>query len=355
MEIPDKDLYLPRLQFARFGYQVLGFGSSTAGGTEYTVHSFTSDGELDVSSGGVIDFLVVGGGGGGGDAASNGAGGGGAGGMISSALTSTVDDDGVSHGPWTIAAGVYTIQVGAGGAGGASNNAGGSGGNGSYIKGKAGETFTNYICAVYGGGGGGASSGGSSGSSFGGGNGHAGGGNGGSTGGASQSSSASYGGSYLIIANDHGRDVADASAGWSGDYYDFSESESGRTDSGWFGGGSDSGGTVGAGGGGAGGRGEKGESGGGDGGAPRANSFRTGVPVYYSAGGPGVSGGDWHANAYGTGGLTTSGNYGAVANSGYGGRANASSVAAGGSGIVVIRYITGAVSATGGTVTTYSA
>ena len=31
MEIPDKDLYLPKLQFARFGYQVLGFG---AGGGE---------------------------------------------------------------------------------------------------------------------------------------------------------------------------------------------------------------------------------------------------------------------------------------------------------------------------------
>ena len=26
MEIPDKDLYLPKLQFARFGYQVMGFG-----------------------------------------------------------------------------------------------------------------------------------------------------------------------------------------------------------------------------------------------------------------------------------------------------------------------------------------
>ena len=26
MELPDKDLYLPKLQFARFGYQVMGFG-----------------------------------------------------------------------------------------------------------------------------------------------------------------------------------------------------------------------------------------------------------------------------------------------------------------------------------------
>jgi len=335
---------------ARFGYQVLGFGSPTAGGTEYTVHSFTSDGELDVSSGGDIDFLVVGGGGGGADAGSYGAGGGGAGGMISSALTSTVDDDDVEHGPWTIAAGVYTIQVGAGGAAGSSNNQGGSGGNGSYIKGKAGETFTNYICAVYGGGGGGSGSGGSSGSSFGGGNGHAGGGNGGSTGGSSQLGSASYGGSYLIIANDHGRDVADAGAEWSGDYYDFSESESGRTDAGWFGGGSNYGGSRGGGGGGAGGIGEKGTSGStGEGGAPRANSFRTGVPVYYSAGGPGSAGGDWHANA------NASGRGASPDNSGYGGAGNGVGTGTGGSGIVVIRYITGAVSATGGTVTTYSA
>ena len=26
MELPDKDLYFPKLQFARFGYQVMGFG-----------------------------------------------------------------------------------------------------------------------------------------------------------------------------------------------------------------------------------------------------------------------------------------------------------------------------------------
>ena len=32
MELPDKDLYLPRLQFARFGYQVMGFGAPTSRG-----------------------------------------------------------------------------------------------------------------------------------------------------------------------------------------------------------------------------------------------------------------------------------------------------------------------------------
>ena len=31
MEIPDKDLYLPKLQFARFGYQVMGFGGGVSG------------------------------------------------------------------------------------------------------------------------------------------------------------------------------------------------------------------------------------------------------------------------------------------------------------------------------------
>ena len=32
MELPDKDLYFPRLQFARFGYQVMGFGAPTSRG-----------------------------------------------------------------------------------------------------------------------------------------------------------------------------------------------------------------------------------------------------------------------------------------------------------------------------------
>ena len=35
MEIPDKDLYLPQLQFARFGYQVMGFGSTTSRGVTH--------------------------------------------------------------------------------------------------------------------------------------------------------------------------------------------------------------------------------------------------------------------------------------------------------------------------------
>jgi len=95
-----------------FGYQVLGFGSGGAlgpfaatGGTEttygvYTVHSFTSNGTFEITSGeGDIDVLIVGAGGGGGFAHS---GGGGGGGMIEMPAQ-------------TVGIASYAIVIGAGG------------------------------------------------------------------------------------------------------------------------------------------------------------------------------------------------------------------------------------------------
>jgi len=107
-----------------FGYQVLGFGSGGAlgpfdatGGTEttyglYTVHSFTSNGTFQITSGeGDIDVLIVGAGGGGGGTLGGGAG---AGGLITMAAQ-------------TVGVASYAIVIGAGGSGGAGNYAGTNG------------------------------------------------------------------------------------------------------------------------------------------------------------------------------------------------------------------------------------
>jgi hypothetical protein len=87
------------------------------GGRLWTAHIFTNSGTLDVTSEGVVEYLVVGGGGGGsGGPHENG--GGGAGGF----LTGTVH----------IATGTYAITNGAGGAGGSGGGNGGSGGRSSF-------------------------------------------------------------------------------------------------------------------------------------------------------------------------------------------------------------------------------
>ena len=75
----------------------------TSGGTDYTVHTFTSSGNFVTDVAGTADILVVGGGGGAGGGI-NGSGGG-AGGMVVSAATSTL-------------AQTYAVVVGTGGAGG---------------------------------------------------------------------------------------------------------------------------------------------------------------------------------------------------------------------------------------------
>jgi hypothetical protein len=91
----------------------------TEGGRLWTAHIFTNGGTLDVTSEGVVEFLVVGGGGGGsGSGGPDGNGGGGAGGF----LTGTVH----------IATGTYAITNGAGGVGGSGGGNGGSGGSSSF-------------------------------------------------------------------------------------------------------------------------------------------------------------------------------------------------------------------------------
>jgi hypothetical protein len=122
-------------------WQSIG-GISATGGTVtevggYRIHTFTSDGTFTVISGGDVDYLVVAGGGGGGGSAGSGASGagGGAGGMLASSTT--------------ISASTFAITVGAGG-GGAGGNVDTQGTNGSN------SSFSTFIAT--GGGGGGARS-----------------------------------------------------------------------------------------------------------------------------------------------------------------------------------------------------
>lgn len=125
---------------------VVASGGTTTTVSGYKYHTFTSGGSFTVTYGGVVDILVVAGGGGGGYDAS---GGGGAGGYISNQAVS-------------IAAGTYTVTIGAGGAG-ATGGTGGSGSSSSFIGGSISTTATG------GGGGGGKQQNGSSGGSGGGG------------------------------------------------------------------------------------------------------------------------------------------------------------------------------------------
>jgi hypothetical protein len=105
--------------------------SYTDGGITYDVHTFTGSGTFDVTGGGSVDYLIVGGGGGGG--ASTG-GGGGAGGFVTGTTTVTNST-------------VYTITVGAGGAGGIQASAPYRGTNG-------GDSVFAGVTAFGGGGGG---------------------------------------------------------------------------------------------------------------------------------------------------------------------------------------------------------
>lgn len=75
----------------------------TVSGEPFTVHTFTSDGVLNVRNGGEVEYLVVGGGGGSGRGNNFGAGGGGGGGVVTGQIT--------------IASGPQQIVVGRGGAG----------------------------------------------------------------------------------------------------------------------------------------------------------------------------------------------------------------------------------------------
>jgi len=253
-----------------------GGTKTTSGG--YTIHTFTSSGTFAVSgASAMVDYLIVAGGGGGGATR---AGGGGGGGMIVSTNQ-------------TLNIASYTVTIGAGGAGQASTGSDGANGANSVLG-----SFT----ANGGGAGGGQGRAGVAGGS----------GGGGSDGGSGASSnSASQG---------------NAGGGSAGD-------------------------TGGGGGGGAGGAGsQSGSLAGGAGGAALANAF-SGSSVGYSGG---AGGGSRDGNAAGTGG-SGAGN-GGIGNStpatvgtanrgggGGGGARNGSENddgAAGGSGIVIIRYLT---------------
>lgn len=102
---------------------VVSYGTATGGTalssppTGYSGLQFTTDGTLTVTKAGLFDVLLVAGGGGGGGAttSSGNGGGGGGGGILGLDETLTV----------YLAAGTYTVDVGAGGTGGSSyNNAG---------------------------------------------------------------------------------------------------------------------------------------------------------------------------------------------------------------------------------------
>jgi len=102
------------------GYGVATGGSSssiTVSGQNYTLLTFTSDGNLVVSSAGLFDLLLIGGGGGGaaGDSSTRVGGGGGGGDIVGLDTVITT----------YLSAGTYSVDVGAGGA--ASKNIGDSG------------------------------------------------------------------------------------------------------------------------------------------------------------------------------------------------------------------------------------
>jgi hypothetical protein len=259
--------------------------------TNYKVHTFTSDGTFQVTSGsGNVDYLVVAGGGAGYS------GGGGGGGLLQGTVSKS--------------SGSYTVTVG-------------SGGTSSGMDGS--DSVFDTITATGGGGGG---CGGCGANSFG-----NDGGSGG--GGGAYGAATSLGGSgntpstTPIQGNDGGNGV-----------------NSGNIPAGGGGGAGGSGGSATSTTGGAGGLG--------------ISSSISGNSVVYSAGG---GGGVWTAgtagiSADGTGDGNNSGSgFSGTANTGQGGGGglNTASGGNGGSGIVIVRYVDdGSITATGGTVTTFS-
>lgn len=264
---------------------------SATGGTvttygSYTVHTFLSSGNFVLQGSKTFDYLIVAGGGGGG-CANGGGGGGGAGGLLTGQVTKTTA--------------TYSVVVGAGGAGGAITSDG--------EVGVAGSNSSVFGLTSIGGG-------------FGGGSASNNGGNGGSGGGAGRYSGGNAGTGTSGQGN-NGGSVAVSNTG--------------------------------AGGGGAGAVGGNSSSGnGGNGGVGLSNSLRTGSGVFYAGGG---GGGIEAASQHGTGGNGGGGDGGdydeapvaGTANTGGGGGGsgdyntpapNGHAGAAGGSGIVVIRYET---------------
>jgi hypothetical protein len=272
------------------------FSTYSLSGVNYGVHTFTASDTFQVTAGtATIEYLIVAGGGGGG---SEHGGGGGAGGMLTGSVT--------------VAAGSYSIIIGGGGTG-----APYSATNGAYLLGTNGANSSAFGLTAIGGGYGasyrnGATSQGNAGGSGGGGAPFDGGGP--SAGGAGTAGQGNNGGR--------------ANYGGGGPY-------------------------PGAGGGGRGAVGSDGTTGtGGAGGVGVANSLRTGSPIFYAGGGGGSAiggvsvatpggngggGGSGHASSFPglPGGVNTGGGGGGS----FDNAASNSIGGAGGSGIVVIRYI----------------
>jgi len=262
---------------------VTASGGTTATYSGYKSHTFTSSGTFSVTSGGLVDILIVAGGGSGGR---DNAGGGGAGGVR------------VSTSVYVTSGTTYTITVGAGGAS-DTNDYGGNGGSG--FNGN--DSSALGITSIGGG----------------------------------------FGGSAGTDSNQN-RTSGGSGGGGAG-------TESLQTGAAGTAGQGNAGGSGSFGGGGGGGAGAAGGNGanplGGLGGIGIQNNYRTGSNVYYGGGGgAGNENGTYTTRAGGSGGGGTGGVGGGTgtANTGGGGGGHTHSQAvtssAGGSGIVVIRYIT---------------
>ena len=264
-------------------YYVAPTGGTITTSGSYTIHTFTSSGSFTVSSNLDAEILGVAGGGGGGGGGASGAGGGGAGGLGHSSST-------------TLSAGSHSIVIGAGGSSVGSSTHGISGGN----------SVIGTIAALYGGGGGGSRYGNDPAGQSGGSGGGGGSPNGYAAGGSTKGSS-----SDLTLYGNLG--------GSSGSY-------NGGTGSG----------------GGAGGAGTNGSSN--DGGV--GLQFTTsGSAVYYAGGGGGGRDPSFGSGGLGGGGRGYTGGNGVdavsgTANTGGGGGAGGYPSPAGGSGIVIIKYLT---------------
>jgi hypothetical protein len=259
-------------------------GGTVTNSGGYTIHTFTSSGNFTVYVGGDVEYLVVAGGGGGGY---DGGGGGGAGGLLTGTVTN-------------LTPGTYTITVGEGGA--ASTSVGSQAGNGT-------DSSIETLVVATGGGGGGAKTSAGAGGGSGGGGGH---------GGAS-----TYAGGTATASPSQGRDGGD-----------------GASDGGGGGGGA---GAVGAD--------ASSATNAGNGGIGLKSSI-SGTSAYYAGGG---GGGTFNTDVEpGTGGLGGGGDGGGKnesvnpstpgdTNTGGGGGADGIATGGGasdgGSGIVIIRYL----------------
>ena len=340
----------------QFGYVNMGFGSHASKGVEYQSMTFTSSGELKVNSGGVCDVLVIAGGGGGGEGhifgvGSQTAGAGGGGGAFRIFSNITLADGGTNNTE-------YEVTIGGGG-----NN-----GNGSqsfvFYRNSSGDAkwLSEDISdgdngRPEGGGRGGSPNNLSSDNKLA--NGYI----GGSGGGGAFYHAVGIGTGGAVYSVEYSKTLSSSGADGNvgGDAVRLSSSSA-------YGGA--------GGGGGASGAGQDGQNpddgtglmNGGDGGAGRANNFSTGSDVLYAGGGGGAgsyaggSGNGGHGN--GGGGDAGEGNAnGGDGTANTGGGAGAAGSAnnnngSGGSGIVVFRFLSGAITFDGdtdGTLATYTA